>query len=85
MFYMRDSNLEVSLIEANSHLLRESVCEDIKNQTRYDMCNANPLYLSENFNRFMKESMLDVVVYYPKWRWSKAMGYSQLANLIVFT
>lgn len=41
----------------------------------FDMSTLSPILVYEDIRSFWIENDIEIKVYYPKWRWSKAIGY----------
>lgn len=65
---------------ANDYELLNYVYEQIKSANRYDYSDAPVTYIAKKYYEFMRICAITVKVYYPKYRWSKAMGYYSAAN-----
>lgn len=67
--------LERTISMANDVNLINSVAEKIINTDKFDMCDCSPPMLSIAYKEQFKSRQVAVRIYYPSWRWSKALGY----------
>ncbi len=65
---------------ANDYELLNYVYGQIKSANKYDYSDAPVTYIAKKYYEFMRMCDITVKVYYPKYRWSKAMGYYSPAN-----
>jgi hypothetical protein len=65
---------------ANDKDLANHIYKNILEAPNYDYSNAPNTYIAKKFNDFYRESIVTIKVYYPKYRWSKAMGYYSPSN-----
>ena len=68
-----------SVIDAISKANHKDSWDYIENELRYkevfDMSTLRPMYVLREIRKFWIENDIQVKVYYPKWKWSKAIGY----------
>jgi hypothetical protein len=67
--------LKVATLFANEINLINVICAKIQMNGEFDMCDCYPEHLGEKFKNFVINRDIEIEVYYPKWRWSKAYGY----------
>ena len=60
---------------ANDYELLNHVYSRILESPKYDMTDAPSTYIAKKYYEFMRICDIEVVVYYPKYRFSKAYGY----------
>lgn len=51
------------------------ICEQIMSHGMYDYSNVTSEYISQSLKEFIFTSAIEIRVYYPKWKYSKAIGY----------
>lgn len=71
-------NLATSM--ANSYELLNYVYGEILRAPKYDYSDAPNTYVAKKYYEFMRTCDITVKVYYPKNRWSSAMGYFSESN-----
>tara|TARA_R110002096_G_scaffold232683_3_gene422608 strand:+ start:181 stop:696 length:516 start_codon:yes stop_codon:yes gene_type:complete len=60
---------------ANYKTLCADIVEDVKDSVDYDMSNVNTEYLSAEILMRFDADIMNVEIYYPRYRYSSAMGY----------
>jgi len=65
---------------ANDPDLSLSVFNDIKKCSSFDMCDCTGHHISTQYADFLLSNDIHINIYYPKWRWSKAIGYFSKNN-----
>lgn len=77
MFVYEGDNKKVkeAVAAANNKKLVNYVSTAIRGVDKFDMCDALPVYLAPYFKSFLMTNDVEVEVYYPRWRFSKAYGY----------
>lgn len=77
MFKYNGNNekLKKAVKESNSADFFDKVFESIDDADQFDMTEAINEYIAYRLGCFLEENDITVEVYYPKWRWSKAIGY----------
>ena len=77
MFKTNETNILVNeaVKDANDVALRSYVIGRISGDNRYDMCNCDNFKLAIDFRNQFESRNVYVKIYYPKWRYSKAIGY----------
>jgi hypothetical protein len=72
----QDQLLKEAVLLANYKNIFEHILKRVEFQEQYDMANVpNSKYLAIKLIEFHHMNTLDIQVYYPRWRWSKAIGY----------
>jgi hypothetical protein len=82
MFKYEGSNLKIKkAVEiSNDQELFENLYECIEDAENLDMTNASGNHIAQSMREFIKENDISINVYYPKWKWSKAIGYFSVNN-----
>ena len=82
MFKYEGSNLKIkeAVIEANSEDVTMLLINDICDTDQFDMTDATNEHISISIQKFLIENDIFINVYYPKWKWSKAIGYFSINN-----
>lgn len=82
MFKYNGSNqhLKEAALFANEPNLINTLCAKIQMTEQFDMCNCPTEALGEKFKNFVFGRDIIIEIYYPKWRWSKAIGYFSKAK-----
>jgi hypothetical protein len=75
-----NKNIELAVEEANQEWLMGDLIEQINNSEQFDMSEAENEYISAELEYFLDKNTIFINVYYPKWRWSKAIGYFSAAT-----
>jgi hypothetical protein len=70
-----NKNIRLAVSVANKYDLLNYVYGEILRAPKYDYSNAPNTYIAKKWYEFMRTVDINVKVYYPKYRWSKAMGY----------
>ena len=60
---------------ANSETLINYILLEIENKTSFDMSTAEPAYISDELKKLLKFVTIEIELYKPVYRWSKAIGY----------
>lgn len=78
MFKYNGSNetIKIAQFYANEIHLINTICANIQMTEKFDMCDCYPIQLGEKFKNFIINRDIEIEIYYPKWRWSKAIGYT---------
>ena len=82
MFKTNENSVKINtaIALANDFELLNYIYEKIKSTSSYDMSNAPTSYIAKEYYKFMRTCDITVKVYYPRYRWSKAMGYFSESN-----
>ena len=65
---------------ANDASLSLFVIKSLRSVENFDMCDCKGEYIANQFADFLVDNEISIKVYYPKWRWSKAIGYFSKDN-----
>ena len=76
----RNENLMEAIFRANSKPYWDCLYEEILLKESFDMSTLPPTMVYEDIKAFWEENDINVKIYYPKWRWSKALGYFSSAR-----
>jgi hypothetical protein len=74
------SVVSTAVDEANSIHSAGQIYRLIGEHRAYDMSTALPEYISIKLCNFIMNNDINIKIYKPKWRWSKAYGYFSPAN-----
>ena len=82
MFKYEGSNLKIkkAVDIANDKKLINFVITMIKEAQYYDMSNMQPTKLAAEAEHMLNNNQMKVELYYPKWKYSKALGYFSASN-----
>ena len=82
MFRYKGNNLKIkeAVKIANDPSLATDLIREICKVEQFDMTMASSTYISVSMREFLLENDVFINVYYPKWRWSKAIGYFSINN-----
>jgi hypothetical protein len=72
---VKNESLRIAIVNANSKIYWDCLYEEILLKESFDMSTLPPIMVYEDIRAFWEENDINVKVYYPKWRWSKALGY----------
>ena len=74
---IRNTNDKVitAVMKANSDVYWQYLRDQLLLKESFDMSTLEPLTVYEDVKAFWDENTINVKVYYPRWRWSKAIGY----------
>ena len=77
MFETKSGNEKIvkAVRMANNFDLAHHIMKSIKETEIFDMSDATPEYIGISYSDFMASSDIVIKTYYPRWRWSKAIGY----------
>lgn len=77
MFIYDGDNTTVKLAVkyANSNDYWSILKEEVYTKDYFDMSTLNPIQVFDSVYSFYNQNAINVKVYYPKWRWSRAIGY----------
>ena len=70
----RNQNLETAIDQANKLLNEGHLYREINNKVTFDMSTAKADHISKQMMKFRAKEV-EVKIYKPLWRWSKAYGY----------
>lgn len=60
---------------ANDTGLIDYIHDQIKQHDKYDYCDVTSQYIAKSLKDFTLNNMLNIEVYYPAWKYSRAIGY----------
>jgi hypothetical protein len=82
MFNYTGDNEKVrkAVVLANDYELLNHVYGEILRAPQYDYSNAPNTYVAAKYFEFMRIVDINIKIYYPRWKWSKAMGYFSPAD-----
>jgi hypothetical protein len=82
MFKYKGNNLKIkkAVAEANSEDVTMLLINDICDADQFDMTDATNEHIAISIQKFLIENDIFINVYYPKWKWSKAIGYFSINN-----
>ena len=66
-------NLAIGI--ANSDVFKQALIKKLRTVPSYDMTDAKPDYIHRKLFATLNNTQVNVVVYYPRNRWSKALAY----------
>lgn len=75
-----DIKLISAVARANNYELLNYVYGEILRAPKYDYSDAPNTYVAKKYYEFMRACDITIKVYYPKNRWSSAMGYFSESN-----
>lgn len=73
--HIENKNLNLALHNANDRDFQRKLINKIYELDFFDMSTADPPYIAKTMDKVLKENIIWIKIYYPKWRWSKAIGY----------
>ena len=82
MFKYEGDNLKIikAVKIANDPDLAMDLIQEICDVEQFDMTTATSDHVANSIRDFLVENDIFINVYYPKWRWSKAIGYFSVNN-----
>lgn len=74
--YLGDNKkLKEAAALANDYEILDHIRNEIAQAPKYDYSDVDNHYIAKEYFKYMRIVWLNIKVYYPKYRWSKAMGY----------
>jgi hypothetical protein len=75
-----NNKITMAISLANDYELLNYVYSRILESPQYDMSTAPSTYIAKKYYDFMRIADIEVKIYYPRWRYSKALGYFSSSN-----
>lgn len=70
-----NEKIKMAVNVANDYELLNHIYSEILHSNGYDMTVAPATYIANKYYEFMRLCDIEIEVYYPRYRWSKAIGY----------
>jgi len=82
MFKYKGNNLKIkkAVEMSNDQKFFKILYVCIESVENFDMTKASGNHIAKSMRKFVKENDIFINVYYPKWKWSKAIGYFSMSN-----
>jgi len=70
-----DASMMSAVNSVNSDTIKDYIFDAISSRVKFDMSTASNMHIADELESFINSVTIEVIIYYPRWRWSKAIGY----------
>jgi len=71
----KNEKVEAAINIANSDVFKQVLVKKLREVSSYDMTDAKPDYIHRKLWALLNNENVNVIIYYPRNRWSKALAY----------